>query len=548
VQQGGDAKQLASIHLKLGALYHDQLGDGTRAAAHLQTALLSDPDSIEALERLASIHTLSKNWTGAADCLRRLLEVERAPAQRAKASLQLARIYDEGFADNAQAASLYRQALELAPGDAATLDKLVELYERLGNLGELVTVLEQQAQIAPDVKRAVALKLRIGDLYAKQLDDAQRGIATYRAVLDLDATNLAAHVALAQLFGRDPAATSMAVESHRALLRLDPTRVESLHELFRLWQGVHQTDKAFCAAGVLTFLKATTDVEAASYTELRTKLPNELSVKLVEQDLALLHHPAARNPLADVMRAIGDQLTKFFAPQFDSWGVDRKNDRLKPDHAIFKAVRAVAQVFGVEEFDVYQAKRGLVTVETTEPMGVFVGQEVVRRFNAREQKFLIGRGAMSLFDKTPSLRRMSAGETADLFGNSVRIHQQLFEGIGRRNEEQAKALRKAYSRKALKLLEEPAMAVANTPGLDVNSTVDALTLSADRAGLLVAGDVAAALSLLVRDDLSPVAVRTETADAIAATVHARRDVRELIGFALSDDFFRLRQRIGLSLG
>jgi hypothetical protein len=28
----------------------------------------------------------------------------------------------------------------------------------------------------------------------------------------------------------------------------------------------------------------------------------------------------------------------------------------------------------------------------------------------------------------------------------------------------------------------------------------------------------------------------------------RPDVRELMGFALSDDFFRLRQRVGVSLG
>ncbi len=548
VQQGGEAKQLASIHLKLGALYHDQLNDGTRAASHLQTALMSEPDSVEALERLGSIHTVSKNWTAAADCLRRLLEVEKAPTQKAKVAVQLGRVYDEGFADNAQAAAFYKQALELVPGDATTLDRLIELYDKMGHLNELVVVLEEQARSAPDVKRAVALRLRIGELYARKLDNPQKAIATHRGVLELDPNNLASHIALADLFGRDPAATAMAVESHRALLRADPTRVDSLHALFKLWEGVHQLDKAFCAAGVLAFLKQATEAELAFYAELKLKLTNELNVKLPEGDLALLLHPAARNALADTLRAVGDQLTKVYPPQYESWGVDRKNDRLRNDHPVFKAVRGVAQVFGVDQFEVYQSKRGLVVLETTDPMGVFVGADVVRRFNVREQRFLIARAVLGLYGKTPALRRLSAGELADLFGNTVRIHQPQFEGLGRRSDEQTRQLRKAYSRKSLKALEEPAMAVAHTPGLDLNATIEALAFSADRAGLLLSGDVAAAITILLREDLPIGTPRPESAEAISAAVGQRRDVRELITFSLGDDFFRLRQKLGMSLG
>ena len=92
------------------------------------------------------------------------------------------------------------------------------------------------------------------------------------------------------------------------------------------------------------------------------------------------------------------------------------------------------------------------------------------------------------------------------------------------------------------------MAVTNTAGLDVGSTLEALSLSADRAGLLLAGDVAAGLGMLAREELAPGAPRVETPEAIIQSVQSRRDLRELIGFALSDDFFRLRQRVGLSLG
>jgi tetratricopeptide (TPR) repeat protein len=548
VQQGGDARHLARIHLKLGALYSDHLGDSTRAAAHLNTALTSEPSSIEALERLAAIHLASRNWTGAADCLKRLLEVDTSSTARAKNTLTLARIMDEGFGDVGQAIALYRRALELVPGDAATLDRLAVLYERTGALGDLVVMLEQQAQHASDVKRAVALKMRIGSLYARSLGDPQRAVTAWRQVLDLDPAHVPALVALADTYGRDTASLALAIETHRTLLKLEPTRVESLHALFRMWESMRQLDKAFCAAAILTFLKGANDTEMAFYAEGRNRLGNDFRGALAPADIQALHHPAARHPVVDVLRAVGDQFAKLYPPQFDALGIDRKADRLKNDHAVYKAIHAVTILFGVEEFEAYQAKRGLVFLETTEPLSVCVGPDVVRRFNIREQRFLYGRAALGLLDKTALLRKLSPGELADVLGNSVRIHAPEWEGLGRPSEEHSKALRKAYSRKALKLLEEPAHALANTNRVQLEAIVQGLMFSADRAGLLVSADPNAALNLIVREEAQANQPRPDNAEAVAAIVGVRPDLKELIGFAVSDDFFRLRQRLGIALG
>lgn len=549
VQQGGEPKALARLNLKLGALYHDHLSDMTRAAAHLQTALSGDPTSVEALERLANIHTHSRNWTGAADCMRRLLELDPSPQVRAKHTLALARITDEGFGDIAQAIVLYRKALELQPGDAATLDRLATLYERTGSLPELATMLEQQAQQASDVKKAIALKLRIASLYARSLNDPPRGIATLRQVIDLDPTQVSAWTALAELYGRDSASTALAIDAHRNIIRLDPTRADSLHALFRMWEALRQVDKAFCAAALLVFLKQATETEAAYFAEGRNRLSNELRGGFQPSDLVTLHPVAARHPIADVLRAVGDQFVKLYPPQFELLGIDRRADRLKSDHAVYKAVQTVTQLFGVEEFEVYQARRGLIFLETTEPLAVCVGPDVARRFNIREQRFLYGRAAMGLADKAAILRKLSPGELGDMLGNSVRIHQPAYDGLGRRNEDQSKQLRRAYSRKSLRTLEDPAQVVAGQQQkIVLEPIVQGLLLAGDRAGLVVSADPTAGLGLILREEMPSNQPRPETAEAIAAAVHSRADLRELMVFALTDDFFRLRQRVGVSLG
>lgn len=550
VQQGGDPRALAQLHLTLGTLYATHLNDAGRAAAHLQTVLATLPRHLEALERLAALHAQGRNWTGAVDCLHKLLQQELTPEARARFTLELARTYDEGLGDPAAATPLYRRALELSPGNAALVERLVALYERARNLPELAQLLEAQAQAqaAVEPKRAAALRMRVADLYAGPLTEPARATALYRQVVDADGGNLPARAALAGLYARDTTSVPMAIEEHRQILRQDPTRVDSLHALFKLWEGLKQLDKAFCAASVLHFLRSANEAEVAFYTEGRTRLAQEAREALSSTDVdSVLLHPGARGPLLEVLRAVGDQLEKVYPPSFDIVGVNPKADKLKPDSAVFKAMRAVAQVFGVEEFEAYQARRGLAVLETTEPLSVCIGQDVVRRFNAREQKFLLGRAALGLLNKAAVLEKLSQGETADLFGSSIRIHAPQFSALGRRNEESVKQLRKAYSRKALKALEVPATALGDAQKVELAPWLDSLDYSADRAGLLICGDVTVGLSMVLREDPNFAGARLDSSEPVLQAVRDGERLRTLLAWSFTDDFFRLRQRLGLAL-
>lgn len=547
VQQGGEAKQISALHLQLGALYQDHLGDSSRAAAHLQTTLTGDGKNLEALERLASLHTASRNWSGAADCLRRLIELEERPDRLAGHSVALAQILDEGFGDAAQAAQLYRQALELAPNHPEIVERLVVLYERLGQLPELAAMLEQQANRARDerdIPKALAMRLRLGGLYAGPLGDPAKAISSYREAVVLAPDSLAARAPLADLLTQDSSSVNAAIEEHRALLRLEPTRMESLHALFRLFVASKQTDRAFCVAAVLGFLRATNDQESALLSECRGKARPESSQRLDAADVELLMHPDARNPALEVLRAVGDQIGKIYAPSLDALGIEKRQDRLKQDHAIHKAVRSVAQVFGVSDFEVYQAKRGQVSIELTDPPSVCVGTEVVRRYNNLEQRFLFARAALGLFNRTGAVAKLSTGELGDLIGNAVRIVVPGFSLLGRKNEEASKQLRKAFSRKAIKALEGPANVLGAQTKIDLPRTVEALAFSADRAGALLCADIGVALNVLLKDDAGATNVRMDAGEPIAQAVQQRSDLRALIQFAISDEFFKLRQKLG----
>jgi hypothetical protein len=172
---------------------------------------------------------------------------------------------------------------------------------------------------------------------------------------------------------------------------------------------------------------------------------------------------------------------------------------------------------------------------------------VVRRFNAREQKFLIARAVLGLLNKTAVLAKLSTGETADLFGNSVRIFAPQFTALGRNNEETVRNLRRAFSRKALKALEPAALELGPQPKVFLVPMMEGLFASADRAGLLMCADVSVGLSLLLREDPSFAHLRPDNAEPLLKALREREDLQQSLGYVLSDDFLRLRQRLGFTV-
>src|SRR5260370_23597111 len=125
--------------------------------------------------------------------------------------------------------------------------------------------------------------------------------------LENDPGCLAAQVALADLYMHDAASAPNAIAAHQQLLRLEPTRLESIHALFRLWEGLKQTDKAFCAAGLLRFMRAANEAELAFHQDACQRMDAASPRPLSDLQLEGLIHPGAKNPMLEVLRAVGDQ-------------------------------------------------------------------------------------------------------------------------------------------------------------------------------------------------------------------------------------------------
>jgi tetratricopeptide (TPR) repeat protein len=544
---GGDAETLAALQLRLGILYQERLDHPARAVAAFNAALAS-VRLAEPLDRLATLHRTSRNWTGVVDCLQQLRAMQTRPIDRARTSLRLAEALDEGFDDAERAVAEAREALPLLLEAPEALDRIVPLFERRGRLSALLQLLDERAAPPCPPHAAARIRIRLAELYLRVLGDLSRSVAACRSAVELDPGSVEARAGLADMLSRDPGSADLAVEAHRAVLALDPVRLTSLETLYQIWDSQRLLDRTFCCAAAMAFLQAGPPRAAHLHIDWRGRLPSEAHARVDRRSLELLLHPDARNPLAEVLRAVGDQVSKLYPADFEALGVDPRGDRLRTDNPVVRAVRLVAEGFGVDNFDVYQARRGLMVAETSDPPSICVGQEVVRRFNSREQKFLIGRAVFSLLERTALAGKLPEPELADLLGDCIRVVVPDFEGLGQRDESRIRLLRKLLSRKAVRALEEPAQEIARGPVPNLARTLHGMFASANRAGLLVCGDPAIALTMVLREDPTVATSKApESQESVMRAVGERADLRALLTFSVSEELFTLRDRVGPTL-
>ncbi len=215
-----------------------------------------------------------------------------------------------------------------------------------------------------------------------------------------------------------------------------PVRLASLETLYEIWDSQRLLDRTFCCAAVMAFLQAGPPRAIHLHLDWKGRLPSEAHARV---DRTSLGAPAPPGRAESSRRGPPGRGRPGLEALPAGLRVARRWTRGRtgsgPTTPMVRAIRLVAEGFGVDHFEVYQAQRGLMVAETSDPPSICVGQDVVRRFNSREQKFLIGRAVFSLLERT-ALAGQAPGSRSwrTLLGDCIRVVVPDFEGLGQRDE------------------------------------------------------------------------------------------------------------------
>jgi tetratricopeptide (TPR) repeat protein len=89
-----------------------------------------------------------------------------------------------------EAVESWKRVLEVYPSDAEALDAVGRLLGKQNKVSELLEVLRRQLALTEDPTRRSALLFQIGSLQVEHQADASAALATFRRLLELNATEL----------------------------------------------------------------------------------------------------------------------------------------------------------------------------------------------------------------------------------------------------------------------------------------------------------------------------------------------------------------------
>jgi tetratricopeptide (TPR) repeat protein len=458
----------------------------------------------------------------------------------------------EGAVEKAEAH--LRTVLNLDPGSLEAAERLVHLLELDGRHGEIDSLLAELLRDLPTLTReerprVAALHASLGRARQAQ-GDRDGAIAALTSSLEL-VESIAVRELLAELYEGDPEHAVAALQNHRALCLADPGRIVSLRVLAGHANEAQGPYRAYCYYQVLEALGELGGAGAefmASYQppalDADSLYPGEIGA--AERDSFL--RAAEVHGLSEVFALIWEAAPALLGRDIGQHGVDPQ-DRVSPvsDSDLAKVYAACARALGVKQTALYVRKGGElrgagVQVVGMAPPALIVDDRIAEGRSVSELRFLVGRA----LELTHSSYILAAGlersEFSRLLSSVLRaFHPRHMRGrrdLGADALEQAQTLRKAMPFKIARRLGE-IFRTETEIKFDSGLWRQAVTRSANRAGLVLCGDLSVAIRLLCEEDPSLASLQLDE------LVRSAPAVRDLMAFAASEGYYACRLRLGM---
>jgi len=541
-----DPAAAAGINKRLAQLFKT-LNEPARAAQHYGAALAARPSDMPLAKELTELYISQRAWQQAAEMLSAMGERDPDVSARVDHYSKLAKIMEEGFQDPRRALDSWRKVLELKSDHQGAVDRIVELGEQLGDFSVLVQA--YQSMIASTAKtdkaRLAAIHFRLALLYLQRLNAPEKGVPELKLTLECDPENVDARSILANIYARAPGTFGVAIEEHKRVLAAQPHRLDSYHDLWRIYDSQRLRDKQFVCSEIVHFFKSANEGEEFFYGDNKNKVRQDSDAQLNEADHEnLLVHPKERGPVREIIRAVVPELHKVFPADLAAHGVG-KADRLPPKtpDSVRKLCDNLMKALGGAEFELYLSKTKTMELATVmgDPPALIVGAEIIKRHQTREQRFLLAERMAGLYAGHQLFESWVPKQLNDFVHAACFAVDENYNAGPDLDQDLAKKIQKAISRATRKSLLEPVSEVSRLRGRwDAAQHIKAARYTRLRAALAMSNDLECAVRLTART----AGVTVNPSDAADLEKKLQRDdLRELFAFALSDEYAGLRQRL-----
>jgi tetratricopeptide (TPR) repeat protein len=562
-EEASDRMERAQMFERLGDLSLE-LNDEPQALSAFGDAVkaynVPGEEQVSLLEKVLKLQRSTGATEAAAQTSGLLVDLVKDPKERGQRRRDAAVLIAERGGVR-EAAELLEQALVEDPQDEAALVALCGLADRLpknfGLADKLARALAGLAPVDADPasrRRRAELWQRLGELARKK--DAVAAIEAFEQVVILDPEHLGARESLVALYKDRGGYEDAAIENHRKLLALDITRADSLRALAAGYARRGLVDRARCCHEVLSLLGlATKDEEAFLQAHPLQDLKPDDPYAAVVDDHDRRDHLALPEAMlmSEIFSCLWEGAPGLIGQRLEDFGVSAR-DKVSPmsDLDLGKIYGQVAKALGNRKTALYVRPEGAsdVTIVVQAPPALVVGPSLAGDATAAEVRFQLGRGIELCRPEYILAAGVRPKQFTTLFASVLRAfhprHARRRASSGDAAAEQAARLKKNVPYKVSKQLVELFGALGSTSWSSLRWRAVVHHVG-NRTGLVLCGDLKTAAGIVVKESAAFPNGDAPSAEDVRRLATSYEPLRELLRFAVSEDHFLLREKVGTAI-
>jgi tetratricopeptide (TPR) repeat protein len=535
--------------LEIGDAEFTKLQDRARASKTYVAALEERPDDRKLLTKLMQLYSEEKDWAKLVEVVQRLADFVEDPKQRAKYMHTAAIVSSRQLGEIDQALEFYERAIQDDPMLARAVDEALELRRQKGDhegVERLLNSQLEQAKETQDRVKMVQVLDQMGELYRKFLNEPELAIDAYEAAQAFDPDGRERGEILAELYASDVTQyLDKAVKAQAQILRRNPYRVESYKLLRRLYTEGRQPDPAWCLCQALAVLNLAEPDEERFYRRHRADNAAPAQAVLDEQDWAeRMGHYEADPLVTRIFAAIQPTIIRARTQPIESLGYDPQYQVDLQSHAypVAQTLYYVQGVLGFPAPPVYQNPNdpaGLGFLHAHTP-AIVLGRAAYESVVPNQSLAFVAGRHMTYFRPGFYVRHLVPTGTGlkgwlfaaiklcvPQFPVAPDLQGQVSEAMGFMQQDFQGVAREVLTSMVSKLLQSGG-------AIDLKKWVAAIDLTADRAGFLLAHDLATATEVM-----------RATEDASSVPVKER--IKEVVLFSIGEEYLSLRQKLQITV-
>ena len=531
----------------------ERKGETARAAGSYERALEADPVHVPSLRGLARTLLAREDWPRAAGALERLLRIPEVQADHAGAArlhLQLGEVLRDRVGDEELALHHFELALDADSRMVkafAAVEQLLAGKRRWRDLARAIERMIARLPESPDSEKArAALWKELGALQQRALGDLAAARGAFERVVRASPDDLDALQSYAELAAAVPGQEAAAAEALQsiALRQKDPSRTVS--KLLAVQLARKDLDRAYAAADVLAHLLRTAGPDELETVDRLRRLAREFATRSLDDVLwqRLLHERLRGGPVAAILTLLAREAGSLFVQAPKDLGLNPARDEVvlaTSGLVLANGIKYAARSLGIEGVRLFRVVGSPMRLgfANTDPPSLVSGEETYQDRPRRELWYVAARAVSFYRPEMRLARLMPHDQLQGVFQAACCVGAPSFvptadpRTIQKMRGPIERVLGERGKLPALARLAEE-YAGSTRPG-DVRAHMDAVELTSNRAGALLAGDLQVARRLVLEEK------------AQVSKLQDEAKVRDLVQFCLSEDWAVLRDALGLSV-